>query len=256
MADQPKVIARGKLGPHDIEAEVLNPGDWFGKVWLVGNTCGVSTIWFGVEADSVSDALDEFAENDKTRHLVEIQDSEKADYGFEVNPGDQIRGVRIEKKGWIDLNGMLYDERPPCVSEPSTSGQGIDYDDDHLVIHGQEGIRNGQGSPWPCRYFSAALPQQYRSQGMSPTEYADREWEDEVDPWPEGFRPVLWSEVKYHDEVWLRGTSDGRPHAYGPFRVETSINMDPTSSSYRNLRNGRGQVFMQHGEQLLVKESK
>ena len=55
-----KVTAHGKLHGHDIEAEVINPGDWFGKVWLIEVGGSYTPIFFAVEADHVSDALDKF----------------------------------------------------------------------------------------------------------------------------------------------------------------------------------------------------
>lgn len=55
------IIAKGRLGQHDIEAEVLNPSSWFGKTWLIEIGCGFSSSFFAVEADTVTDAIDEFS---------------------------------------------------------------------------------------------------------------------------------------------------------------------------------------------------
>ena len=59
-----KVTAHGKLNGHDIEAEVLNAGDWFGKVWLIEVGLGYSSSYYAVEADHLSDALDVFVGSD------------------------------------------------------------------------------------------------------------------------------------------------------------------------------------------------
>ena len=40
------IIAKGNLNGHDIEAEVINPSDWFGKIWLVEIGCGFSSRLF------------------------------------------------------------------------------------------------------------------------------------------------------------------------------------------------------------------
>ena len=29
------ITAKGKFGDREIEAEVVTPGDWFGKTWLI-----------------------------------------------------------------------------------------------------------------------------------------------------------------------------------------------------------------------------
>lgn len=61
---------------------------------------------------------------------------------------------------------------------------------------------------------------------------------------PEGFEPVLWSEVTHGDIVHLQGTKDGQPHAYGPHIVRSTAN--------RMLENPKlGRHFTHLPEELL-----
>ena len=57
------ITARGNLNGHDLtDVPVLNPGDWFGKAWLVEIGGSYSSLYLIVEADSMSDAIDELAD--------------------------------------------------------------------------------------------------------------------------------------------------------------------------------------------------
>lgn len=117
-----EVKARGKLNGQELkDIPVLNPGDWFGKAWLIeiGGSCW--PIFLIVEADSVQGALDELADNTKHGHHVVVPDEDLGDYP----EGDRHYGP---------------------------SGQVIDLD--HVMVHGQEGAE----CPFPCRYFGEGLP--------------------------------------------------------------------------------------------------
>ena len=118
------ITARGKFNGHDLtDIPVLNPGDWFGKGWLVeigGSYCPLFLI---VEADSMNDAIDELAENEKYGHQIIVADEDLSDY-------------------------------PEDDRHYSGTGQVLDLD--HLMIHGQE----GSYCPFPCRYFGDGLPEE------------------------------------------------------------------------------------------------
>ena len=116
---------------------VLNPGDWFGKAWLIEIGGSYSPLFLVVEADSVQDAIDELAENSKFGHHIVVPDEDLGDY-------------------------------PEDERHYGPSGQPLDLD--HLLIHGQEGT----ACPFPCRYFGGeGLPEN----GMLPTDYWRREEE-------------------------------------------------------------------------------
>lgn len=119
------------------DIEVLNPGDWWGKLWIVEVGCGYSSVFFGVEAGSIYEAIDEFAEG-KYGHHVRIDDASRVDYGYEVSPGDIIGGVEQSESGWIDLNGVFTKDEAKgrFLSEPYVTGQGVECDLEHIWVHG------------------------------------------------------------------------------------------------------------------------
>jgi hypothetical protein len=107
---------------HELkDIPVINPGDWFGKTWLVEIGGSYWPLFLIIEADTVQDAIEELADNEKYGHNINVPDDDLADYEAET-----------------------------CNYGPS--GQVIDLD--HLMIHGTEGAE----SPFPCRYFGAGLP--------------------------------------------------------------------------------------------------
>lgn len=116
------ITARGNLNCHDLtDVPVLNPGDWFGKTWLVEIGGSYSSLYLVIEADSMCDAIDELADNEKYGHLIIVEDKDLGDY-------------------------------PEDDRHYSGSGQVLDLD--HLMIHGRE----GSDCPFPCRYFGDGLP--------------------------------------------------------------------------------------------------
>ncbi|MHB0960073.1 MAG: hypothetical protein ACYC0X_19940 [Pirellulaceae bacterium] len=100
---------------------VLNPGDWFGKAWLIEIGGSYSPLFLVVEADSVSDAIEELAD-----HRI---------YGHQITVSEE------------DLGDYPEDER-----HQGPSGQVLDLD--HLMIHGLD----GSDCPFSCMYFGDGLP--------------------------------------------------------------------------------------------------
>ncbi len=116
------IKAKATLNGHELaDIPVLNPGDWWGKTWLLEIGGSYTPFFLIVEADSVQTAIDELADNEKHGHLISVADEDLADY----DPED-------------------------CNYGPS--GQVLDLD--WLTIHGQEGV----DCPFPCRYFGDGLP--------------------------------------------------------------------------------------------------
>jgi hypothetical protein len=119
-----EVKAKAKFHDQELnDIPVLNAGDWFGKCWLIEIGGSYSPLFLVVEADSLSDAIDELADNERYGHLITVDDSDLGDY----DPDD-------------------------CHYGPS--GQVLDLD--WLMIHGQE----GSDCPFPCRYFADDLPEE------------------------------------------------------------------------------------------------
>ena len=117
------ITAKGKFNGHDLtDIPVLNPGDWFGKTWLLEIGGSYSPLFLVVEADSVSDAIDELADNQNFGHHIVVPDEDLGDY-------------------------------PEDERHYGASGQVLDLD--YLMVHGQEGA----DCPFPCRYFRDGLPE-------------------------------------------------------------------------------------------------
>jgi hypothetical protein len=117
-----EVKAKGnRNGQKLADIPVINPGDFFGKCWLleIGGSC--SPLFLVVEADPVADAIDELADHEKSGHHIVVPDEDLGDY-------------------------------PENERHYGPSGQVLDLD--WLSIHGQEGA----DCPWPCRYFGEGLP--------------------------------------------------------------------------------------------------
>ena len=118
------VTAKATFHDHELNnIPVINPGDWFGKTWLLEIGGNYTPLYLIVEADSAQDAIDELADNEKHGHLIHVSEEDLADY----DPND-------------------------CHYGPS--GQVLDLD--WLHIHGQEGSK----CPFPCTYHGDDLPEE------------------------------------------------------------------------------------------------
>jgi len=117
-----QIKAKARLGDHELnDIPALNPGDWFGKTWLLEIGGSYTPLFLIVEADSASDSIDELADNEKYGHNIVVDE----DY---------------------------LDDYPEDDRHYSGSGQVLDLD--HLMIHGAEGA----AIPFPCRYYGDNLP--------------------------------------------------------------------------------------------------
>lgn len=117
-----KITASCTLNGHDLtDIPVLNPGNWFGKAWLVEIGGSYTPLFLVVEADTVSDAIDELSDDKTYGHQLHVPDSDLGDY-----PEDDRH----------------YD------------GSGRVIDLDHLMIHGQERT----DLPYPVKYHAEAEP--------------------------------------------------------------------------------------------------
>jgi hypothetical protein len=116
------ISAKAKFNDHELnDIPVINPGDWFGKTWLLEIGGSYTPFFLVVEADTVTAAIDDLADNEKYGHLITVADDDLSDYPEE---------------------GRHY----------GPSGQVLDLD--HLLIHGQEGV----DCPFPCIYHGDHLP--------------------------------------------------------------------------------------------------
>jgi hypothetical protein len=117
-----KITASCTFNGHDLtDVPVINPGGWFGKCWLLELGGSYSPIFLVVEADSMSDAIDELSDNETYGHQIHVPNEDLADY-----PEDSRH----------------YD------------GSGRVIDLDHLLIHGEE----RSDVPYLVRYHGDGLP--------------------------------------------------------------------------------------------------
>lgn len=108
-------------GTKHKDIPVLNPGDYFGKCYLIEIGGSYWPLYLIVEADSVTDALDVLAGNQKYGHQIVVDDADLGDYPEE---------------------SRFY------------SAEGKVLDLDHVQIYGED----GKEWPFPCRYHSDGLP--------------------------------------------------------------------------------------------------
>ena len=104
-----------------IEIPVINPGNWFGKTWLLELGGSYTSLFLIVEAKSMEDAIDELSDNETYGHQIQVPYEDLGDY-----PEDS----------------RYY------------NGSGRVLDLDHLLIHGQERT----DVPFPVKYHGDALP--------------------------------------------------------------------------------------------------
>lgn len=119
-----EVTAQATFYGHELtDIPVINPGDWFGKTWLLEIGGGYTPLFLTVEADSAQYAIDELADSDKYGHHIVVTDEDLADYD-------------------------------PDTTNYGPSGQVVDLD--HLMIYHAE----GSDCPFPCRYYGDGLPEE------------------------------------------------------------------------------------------------
>jgi hypothetical protein len=117
-----KITASCKFNGHALtDIPVINPGGWFGKTWLLELGGSYSPLFLIVEADSMSDAVDELSDNQTYGHLIHVSDENLGDY-------------------------------PEDARHYNGSGRVIDLD--HLLIHGKERSE----VPFPVKYHGDELP--------------------------------------------------------------------------------------------------
>src|SRR5947209_19075373 len=75
------ITATGTLHGHELkDMPVLNPGDWFGKTWLLEIGGSYWPLFLVVEADSPQDAIDELADDKTFGHHIVVTEADLSDY--------------------------------------------------------------------------------------------------------------------------------------------------------------------------------
>jgi hypothetical protein len=117
-----KVTASCKFNDHDLtDIPVLNPDGWFGKTWLLELGGSYTPLFLVVEADTISDAIDELSDNETFGHQIHVPAEDLGDY---------------------DEDDRHYD------------GSGRVIDLDHLMVYGEQ----GSVVPYSVKYHGDGLP--------------------------------------------------------------------------------------------------
>ena len=120
---EPEITASCEFHGHKLaDVPVINPGGWFGKAWLIEVGGSYTPLWLVVEADTMSDAIDELSDNKKYGHNLHVPESDLGDY-------------------------------PENERHHDGSGRVIDLE--HVIVHGQERSH----LPYVVTYHGEGLPQ-------------------------------------------------------------------------------------------------
>jgi hypothetical protein len=92
------VVAIGIVDGRCLTATAVNPGEWFGRTWLVSVSAGQNVLHYVIEANSLTNASDMLSES-VHGHVIRIQSSEYLDFGVETD----------EPKCCFDGKGQPYD---------------------------------------------------------------------------------------------------------------------------------------------------
>ena len=90
---------------------VLNPGGWFGKAWLLELGGSYSPLFLVVEADSVSDAIDELSDDETYGPQIHVAPEDEGDYDPEDchRAGNDGRMVDLD---WLSIHGAECTDTP------------------------------------------------------------------------------------------------------------------------------------------------
>jgi hypothetical protein len=139
--------------------------------------------WYVVEANHLSDAIDELVESERFGHELVIPEEDYGRYGMEFSAADFAANFPNKppatQGGWVDLEGTWFANQGN-LAEYKISANGVFYDDDHLYYWGEENCRPGE-MPYEARYFHPDLPEEgvLATEFYTNQDYADFEWDNE-----------------------------------------------------------------------------
>jgi len=129
------ITASCEFNGHNLtDILVINPGGWFGKAWLIELGGSYTPLFIVVEADSVSEAIDELSDNETFGHQIHVSDDDLADYA--------------EDDRHYDGSGRVIDLEHVMVHGREGTEAVVDRDDKLTT-----GTRHARG---PCRSTSPA----------------------------------------------------------------------------------------------------
>lgn len=79
----------------EILATFVNPGEWFSRRWLIGVGAGFYCVFYVVEADCESDAIDELTDSDyghiiKSEETCPCEDPDQCTCSYAGNFGERV----------------------------------------------------------------------------------------------------------------------------------------------------------------------
>lgn len=143
MAIKAKFTFRGET----MEADTVGAGEWFGKTYLIEVGIGYSSLFCVVEADNLSDAIDDLADS-KYGHWITVDESCYDEYGSHCSAGDVIGGKPVERDGWVDLRGDFHGDKE--LEECHFSGNEVPYTLEDVVAFDPESFAD-------VRYFGTTM---------------------------------------------------------------------------------------------------
>jgi hypothetical protein len=127
-----KITASCKFGDHDLnDLPVLNPGGWCGKTWLIEIGGSYTPLFLVVEADSVSDAIDELSDSETFGHQIHVPDEDLADYPEDERQYDG--SGRVIDLDWVMVHGEEGTDRPCPVKYHVEGEEAIGIDPRHFA---------------------------------------------------------------------------------------------------------------------------
>lgn len=116
-----KITASCRFQGQDLtDIPVLNPGDWWGKAWLVEIGGSYTPLFLVVEADSVSDAIDELSDDPTYGPQIHVPDSDLGDYPEDERHYDG--SGQVIDLDWVTIHGQ---ERTDIPVPMTFHGEGL-----------------------------------------------------------------------------------------------------------------------------------
>lgn len=105
----PNIRARVVLrGGQEVDAYAVNPGEWFGKKYVlqiaIANALNPFLV---IEADTEQDAIDTWADSDSYGHLINVDDHEDVDEDT-ATAGNDSHPVDLSNVGFSEYLSVEY----------------------------------------------------------------------------------------------------------------------------------------------------
>jgi len=112
MSDSKRLSVRFscRLNGEVITGDVINPGAWFGKCWLI--QVGISNAlnpFYVIEADNEQDAIDELADSERYSRLIDVPDEDCPKWNESTGDFEESDYTQAGNDGhWVDLSNVAF----------------------------------------------------------------------------------------------------------------------------------------------------